>query len=105
MAALKKTLGLAQMRVRNGVTLSEIAEKTKISKYFLQAIEDEQFSKLPGGVFSRSYIRQYAEAVGIGDGTLLETYSDWLAANSDAPRPKQPAPRGWLSSMLASVLS
>jgi cytoskeletal protein RodZ len=70
--------------------------------FFLQAIEDEQFSKLPGGIFDRNYIRQYSAAVGIGETKLLERYARWQAEQTPA-EPKRPA-RGRLSSFLAAVL-
>ena len=104
MASLKSSLGLAQIRSRNGITLADIAEKTKISTYFLQAIEDEQFSKLPGGIFDRNYIRQYAAAAGIADAKLVERYSRWQAEQSPPVPPKRSTARAWLSSLLASVL-
>jgi cytoskeletal protein RodZ len=105
MASVKTMLGLAQIRVRNGVTLSQIADDTKIGTFFLQAIEDEQFSKLPGGVFDRSYIRQYAAAAGVPETKLLDRYAAWLAEQSDAADRKEPSGRGWFSSLLASVLN
>ena len=105
MASVKTTLGLAQIRARKGVTLSDIAETTKIGTFFLQAIEDEQFSKLPGGVFDRSYIRQYADAVGVAQGKLLDRYAAWQAEREERIEPKRPSGRGWLSSLLASVLN
>ena len=104
MASLKTALGLAQIRDRKGVTLGDIAEKTKISTFFLQAIEEEQFSKLPGGVFDRSYIRQYADAVGLTDGKLLERYASWQAEHAE-PSETKSSGRGWFSSLLASVLN
>ena len=86
------------------MTLADIAEKTKISPIFLQAIEDEQFSKLPGGVFDRNYLRQYAAAAGISDGKLLERYASWEAEHAQPVERKQSSTRAWLASLLASVI-
>lgn len=69
-----RSLRLAEIRLRSGRSLEEIADATKISIRFLRAIEAEDFSQLPGGIFTRSYLRQYAEQVGIEAGRLLETY-------------------------------
>jgi cytoskeletal protein RodZ len=69
-----KPLRLAEIRLRSGRSLEEIADTTKISIRFLRAIEAEDFGQLPGGIFSRSYLRQYAEQVGIEASRLLETY-------------------------------
>lgn len=70
------SLGLSKLRQRHGVSLEEIAEKTKISIRFLRAIESEDFDKLPGGLFNTSYIRQYAAAAGIDESDLLAQYSE-----------------------------
>ncbi|MBA4182228.1 MAG: hypothetical protein C0506_16715 [Anaerolinea sp.] len=67
-------LGLEESRVRRGITLEEIADATKISRRFLIAIEAGDYGVLPGGVFSTSYIRQYAEATGFDAGVILEHY-------------------------------
>jgi cytoskeletal protein RodZ len=68
-------LNLEHRRVDSGLSLEYIADCTKISMRFLRAIEDEEFEKLPGGVYDRSYIRQYAAAIGFDEARLLEYYS------------------------------
>ena len=67
-------LDLQRRRSDRGLSLEMIAENTKISIRFLRAIEDEDFKQLPGGIFSTSYLRQYAEAVGLEERKLLECY-------------------------------
>jgi len=54
-----------------GVSLEEISTATKISIRFLQAIEDEELSKLPGGIFSRSFVRTYARYLGLDEERVL----------------------------------
>lgn len=49
-------------------------ERTKISRRFLEAIENGEYRELPGGVFSINYIRQYAELVGYDAELILEDY-------------------------------
>jgi cytoskeletal protein RodZ len=68
-------LDLARFRKRSGVSLEEIANSTKISSRFLHAIEAERFDQLPGGIFSTSYLRQYAEAIGYDGDALLAFYN------------------------------
>lgn len=108
MASPMTALGLEQIRRRKGVSLNEIAESTKISTFFLQAIETEQFGKLPGGLFNRSYIKQYAAAVGISPEGLLETYAEYEAEKERQENPPAPAPGRrvsglrWLVSLLVS---
>ena len=65
---------LAQHRQRSGTSLEDISKATKISLRFLRAIENEEFSCLPGGIFARSYIRQYAAAISFDEEELLGRY-------------------------------
>jgi len=67
-------LDLPRFRKRAGVSLEEIVQRTKISSRFLRAIEDEQFDQLPGGIFSTSYLRQYAAAIGYDEASLVAYY-------------------------------
>ena len=57
-------LTLATWRKRSGLTLHAIAAATKISVRYLEAIEEGKLDRLPGGVYSVSYIRQYARSIG-----------------------------------------
>jgi len=65
---------LAAIRRTRGISLEQIADSTKISIRSLQAIERGEFRKLPGGIYSTSYIRQYARAIDYDEDALLECY-------------------------------
>src|SRR5215831_2362679 len=67
---------LAGLRAMRGLSLDEIARSTNITMRYLEAIERGEFQKLPGGVYTRSYIRQYAEAAGCDVDLLLDHYRD-----------------------------
>lgn len=69
-----KPLPLRQHRMRARVSLDQIIEKTKISRRFLEAIESGDYKQLPGGVFTVSYIRQYAASIGFDAEEILEHY-------------------------------
>jgi cytoskeleton protein RodZ len=47
--------------------LETISRELKISAKFLEAIEDEKFDRLPGGVFAKSFVRQYAHVLGLDE--------------------------------------
>jgi cytoskeletal protein RodZ len=70
----KSHLSLAGTRHEKGITLEEIAQSTKIAPHFLEAIETENFGRLPGGVYNTSYIRQYARAIGYDETALIGHY-------------------------------
>jgi cytoskeletal protein RodZ len=56
---------LRQARERRGISLRQIATSTKISVGVLEALERNDVSKLPGGIFSRAFVRSYALEVGL----------------------------------------
>jgi cytoskeleton protein RodZ len=62
---------LRREREMRGVSLEEISAATKISIRFLQAIENEELAKLPGGIFTRSFVRTYARYLGLDEDRVL----------------------------------
>src|ERR1039457_4714312 len=75
----KNVLGLATIRRNRGISLEQIAESTKISIRSLEAIEQGDFRKLPGGIYSTSYIRQYARAIEYDECALIAFYTREMA--------------------------
>jgi cytoskeletal protein RodZ len=70
----KGILGLAAIRRNRGISLQQIAEATKIGVRSLEAIESGDFRKLPGGIYTTSYIRQYARAIDYDEERILVYY-------------------------------
>jgi cytoskeletal protein RodZ len=58
---------LREAREARNITLDQISSATHISVRLLEALENEQFSILPGGVFTISFVRQYARLVGLDE--------------------------------------
>jgi cytoskeletal protein RodZ len=82
-------LDLARFRTRAGVSLEEIAASSKIGLRFLEAIEREQFDILPGGIFSTSYLRQYAAAIGYDEDALVAFYNQKMNPLEPISKPPQ----------------
>ena len=74
-------LALASIRKNRGISLEEIAESTKISMRWLQAIERGEFRKLPGGIYATNYLRQYAKAIDFDEAEMLAIYYRATGAN------------------------
>lgn len=91
-------LDLPRFRKKAGVSLEQIAHITKIGSRFLEAIEAEQFDQLPGGIFSTSYLRQYAEAIGYDVDALLSYYDQ--KTNPSEPVTKKPKTENGSRSLL-----
>jgi len=67
-------IDLPSLRQGRGISLRDIAETTKISIRYIQAIEAQDFDQLPGGIYNTSYIRQYAREIGYEESKLLAYY-------------------------------
>ena len=78
---------LACLRKGKGLTLEKIAQDTKISLRYLQAIEERRLCSLPGGVYNNSYLRQYARAIDYDEEEFLAFYSipDRITPPADQP--------------------
>ena len=83
---------LKQAREDRGLSLRQIASSTKISMVALEALERDDFSRLPGGIFSRAFVRAYALEVGLEPdqtvATFIEEYDK--AASTRAQRVTRP---------------
>ena len=62
---------LNQARLTANLALHEIADRTKISLRFLAAIENDDFSALPGRVYIFGFTRAFARAVGLDEESLV----------------------------------
>jgi len=65
---------LREARTRQRIDISEIEAQTKIRAKYLRALENEEWELLPGPTFVKSFLRTYAEALGLDARLLLEEY-------------------------------
>lgn len=82
---------LRREREMRGISLEEIASATRIGTRFLGAMENEQWSQLPGGVFNRGFVRSVAHHLGLDEEALLAEYT---LATGDAPPSSGSSVRG-----------
>ena len=83
------TLGqqLKQSREEKNISLQEIAESTHISVRFLQAIENDAYDVLPGGVFNRAFVRKFARQVGFDEEQAVNLYQEqWQEQGGEPER-------------------
>lgn len=103
---------LSALRQQKKLTLTAVSESTKIATRYLEAIEQGQFGKLPGGVYSVSYIRQYAQAIDFDAEDLLASFYAATGSGPGQPfpiplasepvAPPAQSPAHWLRSLLLS---
>jgi cytoskeleton protein RodZ len=65
---------LREARMRRGLDVADVEEQTKIRAKYLRALENEEFGSLPGPTFVRSFLRTYAEVLGLDPHVLTEEY-------------------------------
>jgi cytoskeleton protein RodZ len=65
---------LREARMRQKIDITEIEAKTKIRAKYLRAMENEEFDLLPGSTFAKSFLRTYADALGLDAHRLVEQY-------------------------------
>jgi cytoskeletal protein RodZ len=81
-ASIGEQLRLA--REERGIGLREICDQTRISVHYLQAIEANDYKRLPGGVFNRSFIKAYARCVGYDESEAIEGYTRYLREHGES---------------------
>ncbi|HXC47848.1 MAG TPA: helix-turn-helix domain-containing protein [Candidatus Sulfotelmatobacter sp.] len=74
---------LKRERELREVTPEEITQATRIGSRFLEALENEDWDKLPGGVFNRGFVRSIAHYLGLDEEAFLGEYDLAYAAHAD----------------------
>ena len=73
---------LRRERQKRNLQLDQVSRELKISTRFLEAIEEEQFDRLPGGVFAKSFVRQYARMLDLDEEEAAAEVQRTLAPSS-----------------------
>jgi cytoskeleton protein RodZ len=107
----KGTFGdnLKREREMRGVSLDEISAATRIATRFLQAIENEQWDQLPGGVFNRGFVRAVAHYLGLDEENIVAEYVLAAGDHQSVPvwsgtPPAVTSEKPWLAWIIAVVI-
>ena len=65
---------LREAREAKGLTLAQVSDTTRISKAYLQAVEEDAYQKIPGEVFVKGVLRGYGNFLGLDGAKLVEQY-------------------------------
>src|SRR5260370_2371096 len=89
---------LKRERELREVSMVELTKATRISTRFVEALENEDWAKLPGGIFGHGFVRTIARYLGLNEEPLLAEYDMAPASHSAAAPPKPgaavlPAPK------------
>jgi cytoskeleton protein RodZ len=75
---------LKREREKRRISLDDVSLSTKIGTRLLQALEEEKFDQLPGGIFNKGFVRAYARHLGLDENQAV---ADYLQAAGEAPPP------------------
>lgn len=70
---------LREARESRGITISEVAEQTRISSLYLEGIEADDYRTLPGGIFNKGFVKSYARFVGVDEQEALQDYASLIS--------------------------
>ena len=91
---------LKRERELREVSMDELTKATRISARFIEALENEDWAKLPGGVFGHGFVRTIVRYLGLNEEALLGEYdlarAEHLAAAPPKPEERIPSPPKWL---------
>ena len=91
---------LKRERELREVSMDELTKATRISVRFVEALENEDWAKLPGGVFGHGFVRTIARYLGLNEEALLSEYdmarADHMPPSSSKPEERIPSPPKWL---------
>jgi cytoskeletal protein RodZ len=71
-------------REQRGIPLREISDQTRIAIRYLEAIESNDYKRLPGGIFNKSFIRAYAKCVGYDENRAVEGYTRYMREQGES---------------------
>ncbi len=91
---MAETIGeqLRLAREERGVPLREVSDQTRISIHYLEAIEANEYNRLPGGIFNRSFVKAYARYVGYDEKKAVEGYTRYMRDQGDTGEEVASAP-------------
>ena len=69
---------LRRIRLQRGISLKQLAEATKVPENLWAALERNDVSHWPAGIFARAYVRQYALAIGVDPDSTVDEFCRWF---------------------------
>lgn len=93
---MSETLGekLRQAREARGITISEVADQTRISPLYIESIEKDDYSPLPGGIFNKGFVKSFAKYVGVDEQEALQDYQKLVGSQTSSideePKTRRP---------------
>ena len=85
---------LKRERELRGISIEEVAEGTKIAIHMLRAMEADQWSRMPAEIFTRGFLRSYAEFIGLSPDDIILRHEEEKALETENTRKSEERGRG-----------
>src|SRR5438094_10524931 len=69
---------LRRIRIQRGVSLEQIAASTKVPAALWEGLERNDFSRWPNGIYARSFVREYSNAIGVDPESTVDDFCRWF---------------------------
>jgi cytoskeleton protein RodZ len=101
---------LAEARAQLGLSLDEVADRIRVRREFLEALEQMNVKLLPGKAYALAFLRSYARALGIDEKAIVDQFQDEAALSRDsnekqirspASKPRRDRPWIWAAALVA----
>ena len=69
---------LRRIRIQRGVSIEQIAGSTKVPAALWKGLERNDFSRWPNGIYARSFVREYANAIGVDPESTVDDFCRWF---------------------------
>lgn len=105
---------LAQARLQRGWSLDEVAERIRVRREFLEALEDMNMKLLPGRAYALAFLRSYARELGLDERALVAQFQEESALTREdatkqirapASKPERERPWKWAVALVALSLT
>src|SRR5262245_8273867 len=83
---------LSEARRQLGLSLDEVAERIRVRREFLEALEDMNVKLLPGKAYALAFLRSYARELGIDEKAIVDQFQDECALTRDGAQPQMRVP-------------
>jgi transcriptional regulator with XRE-family HTH domain len=103
---------LTEARVARGLSLEEIAERIRVRREYLQALEDMNLKLLPGKAYALAFLRSYARELGLDDDVIVDQFQQESALSREdaqkqirSPTSRPNRERPWLAAAMLAVVA
>lgn len=83
---------LSEARRQRGWSLDEVAERIRVRREFLEALEDMNVKLLPGKAYALAFLRSYARELGVDEKAIVDQFQDECALTRDGAKPQVRSP-------------